>query len=86
MLIAVPPQYTSQTCPNLQCGHIAKENRKTQSRFKCVSCGYENHADTVGSINILERGLRLLACGDPMTLDRSVKQEPTETTFDALAA
>ena len=86
MLIAVPPQYTSQTCPNFQCGHVAKENRKTQSHFKCVSCGYENHADTVGSINILERGLRLLACGDPMPLDRSVKQEPTETTFDALAA
>ncbi len=86
MLIAVPPQYTSQTCPNFQCGHIAKENRKTQSHFKCVSCGYENHADTVGAINILERGQRLLVCGDPMPLDRSVKQEPTETTFDALAA
>ncbi len=62
MVITVPPQYTSHACPNLQCGRIAKKNRKTQSHFKCVSCG------------------------DPMSLDRSVKQEPTETTFDALAA
>ena len=83
MVIAVPPQYTSQECP--QCHHTGKENRKTQAHFKCVSCGYENHADTVGAINILERGQRLLACGDPAQSDRSVKQEPTETTY-ALAA
>jgi putative transposase len=81
MVIAVPAQYTSQTCPNVLCGHIGKENRKTQAQFKCVSCGYENHADLVGAINILERGLRLLACGDPVKLDWSVKQEPTYTTY-----
>jgi len=83
MVIAVPPQYTSQQCP--ACQHTEKSNRKTQAQFKCVSCGYENHADMVGAINILERGQRLLACGDPVQLDRSVKQEPTETTY-AIAA
>jgi putative transposase len=62
MLLAVPAHNTSRTCP--WCAHVAKENRKTQARFACVSCGYENHADVVGAINILERGQRLLACAD----------------------
>ena len=83
ILIAVPPQNTSRTCPF--CGHISKDNRKTQARFECVECGYENHADLVGAINILERGHRLLACGASVQSDHSVKQEPTEATL-ALAA
>jgi ribosomal protein S27E len=37
-VIAVNPQYTSQTCN--KCGHVAKENRKTQSEFECVACGH----------------------------------------------
>ena len=75
MLFAVPPHHTSQICPC--CGHVSADNRQTQARFACVECGYENHADHVGAINILERGHRLLACGDA-ALSRSVKQEPTE--------
>ncbi|MCH9625061.1 MAG: hypothetical protein S4CHLAM123_02280 [Chlamydiales bacterium] len=78
MLLAVPPHYTSQTC--LSCIHISKESRKTQARFKCVSCSYHNHADVVGAINILERGHRLLACGETMHVGRSVKQEPAEVS------
>ena len=62
MLLAVPPQYTSQTCPSCDC--VSSNNRKTQARFECVSCGYNNHADVVGAINVLERGHRLLACGE----------------------
>ncbi|SET62765.1 zinc ribbon domain-containing protein [Thorsellia anophelis] len=62
------------------CGHIARENRRTQAQFQCVDCGYENHAYVVGAMNILERGHRLLACGDNVRLDISVKQEPTEVT------
>ena len=75
MLFAVPPHHTSQTCPC--CGHVSKDNRQTQARFACVECGYENNADVVGAINVLERGHRLLACGDG-ALSPSVKQEPTE--------
>jgi len=45
-----------------------------------VACGYENNADLVGAINILERGHRLLACGERVLLDRSMKQEPAEAT------
>ena len=62
MLLAVPPHHTSQTCP--ACDHVSKDNRQTQAKFLCVDCGYENHADVVGAINILERGYRLLACGE----------------------
>ena len=53
-VVAVPPQNTSRTCPC--CGHIAKENRLTQSNFECVECGYTENADVVGALNILERG------------------------------
>ncbi len=77
MLIAVPAHHTSQTCPC--CGHVSKDNRQTQARFACVECGYENNADVVGAINVLERGHRLLACGDGV-LSSSMKQEPTEAS------
>jgi transposase len=46
----------------------------------CVDCGYENNADVVGAINILERGYRLLACGESVQSGRLMKQEPTEAT------
>lgn len=77
-LIAVPPHNTSRTCP--ACGHISKENRQTQAKFACVECGYENNADVVGAINVLERGQRLLACGESAQSGRSVKQEPAEVS------
>jgi len=77
-LIAVPAHYTSQTCPC--CGHVSADNRKTQARFSCVKCGFENHADVVGAINILARGHRVIACGEPVQSDHSTKQEPTEAT------
>ena len=78
MLLAVPPQLTSQTCP--ACGHVSRDNRQSQAKFLCTDCGYENHADVVGAINILERGYRLLARGESVQSDRSLKQEPTEVT------
>jgi putative transposase len=77
-LIAVPPHNTSRTCP--ACGHVSGENRKTQAKFVCVECGYENNADVVGAINVLERGQRLLACGELVQSGRSVKQEPAEVS------
>ncbi|MEV0223943.1 transposase [Streptomyces sp. NPDC050704] len=54
-VIAVDPRDTSRTCP--QCGHTAKENRPTQEKFHCVSCGHHAHADTVGALNVLRAGL-----------------------------
>ena len=83
-LLAVAAHHTSQTCP--ECGHVSKENRRTQSRFACVCCGHTAHADTVGAIIILERGHRLSACGEDIrrataalpNRAASVKQEPAE--------
>ncbi len=66
-LIAVPPHYTSQTCPF--CGHGSKENRKSQAVFLCMACGFEENADVVGAMNILRAGHAQLACevnGDVM--------------------
>ena len=75
-LIAVPPQNTSRTCP--ACGCVRAENRQTQAKFACVECGFEENADLVGAINILARGHRVAACGEPVQSGRSAKQEPTE--------
>ena len=83
MLLAVPPHNTSRTCP--YCGHASKDNRLTQAKFLCVDCGYENNADVVGAINVLERGYRLLACGEWAQSGRSMKQEPTEATAQITA-
>lgn len=59
-LIAVPPQNTSRTCPC--CGHVSADNRRTQERFACVECGYEENADVVGAINVLRAGHARFAC------------------------
>lgn len=83
MLLAVPAYNTSRTCPF--CGHVAKENRKTQARFACVACGYENHADVVAAMNILERGQRSLACAESSPDVRASWQEPTEAAHAVLA-
>lgn len=56
--VQVPPQYTSQKCNS--CGHVAKENRLSQSQFKCVSCGNIDNADFNASKNILAEGIRLV--------------------------
>ena len=54
-LVAVPPRNTSRTCPNR--GYIAKENRRTQARFACVACGFEENADLVGALRRRRRTL-----------------------------
>ncbi len=51
--IPVNPRNTSRTCP--ECGHVSGQNRPDQPTFDCVACGYAQHADTVGAINVLQR-------------------------------
>jgi putative transposase len=46
-------EWTSLGCP--ECGNIDKNNRTTQEVFKCSACGYEDNADHVGSVNVLDR-------------------------------
>ena len=59
-VFAVNPRNTSRTCP--ACGHISAENRKTQSQFECVECGYAENADLNAAVNILRAGHARLAC------------------------
>ncbi len=73
-VLAVPPAYTSQRCAC--CGHTAKENRLTQSKFVCRACGYTANADVNGARNILAAGHAVLACGGTVQSDRPLKQEP----------
>ncbi|MCL2459730.1 MAG: transposase, partial [Desulfobulbus sp.] len=82
MLIAVPPRNTSRTCPC--CGRVSPDNRQTQAKFACVECGFEEHADVVGAINILARGRRVAACGEMAQSGRLMKQEPAEMIQEAL--
>ena len=91
IFLPVAAHHTSQTCPC--CGHVSADNRLTQARFLCVDCGYMANADVVGAINVLERGQRLLACGEDgpgqgrktKAQPASVKQEPIEVTTHELA-
>ncbi|MET7663091.1 transposase, partial [Streptomyces sp. NPDC005356] len=63
-VIPVDARNTSRTCPPSAggCGHVAKENRVTQTKFECVKCGFVENADTVGALNVEHRaGLALCA-------------------------
>ena len=35
-------------------GQVSAEHRCTQAQFACIACGYKNHADVVGAINLVE--------------------------------
>jgi transposase len=51
---------TSITCPS--CGHVARENRRSQSEFVCEACRLRENADWVGAVNVLRAGRAWLAC------------------------
>jgi IS605 OrfB family transposase len=53
-VLLVPAPYTSQTCS--ECGHCEKKNRKNQSTFICLSCGFATSADYNASVNIKTLG------------------------------
>ena len=55
-LVEVPSAYSSLECR--QCGHSAKENRKSQAEFCCVKCGRQDHADIQAANTILARATR----------------------------
>lgn len=59
-VVAINPGYTSQACS--ACGYVSSENRKTQSRFECVVCGFAENADLNAALNIQRAGHALSAC------------------------
>jgi putative transposase len=50
LVLFVKPAYTSQCCSN--CGHVSRSNRKEQSKFKCVRCGFQINADLNAARNL----------------------------------
>ena len=47
-MVKISEAYTSQTCPH--CGH---KHKPTNRNYVCRECGYVQHRDLVGAINIL---------------------------------
>ncbi|WP_211087407.1 RNA-guided endonuclease InsQ/TnpB family protein [Halarchaeum nitratireducens] len=50
----IDPYKTSQRCP--LCGHTERANRH-KKRFKCRSCGNQDHSDRGASVNIAVKGI-----------------------------
>lgn len=57
-VFTIPAAYTSQECAS--CGHTHPDNRKSQERFKCVSCGHVDNADHNAAMVIKSRAIRLI--------------------------
>ena len=51
------PAGTSTICP--KCGERDGKNREAQDTFKCITCGFTGHADSVASVNIARRGAQM---------------------------
>jgi len=83
LVVAVPPQHTSQRCP--VCEFVHAGNRKTQAAFRCLNCGHTDNADHVAAMNILAAGHAVLACGENGSQSASVKREPTRAKAQASA-
>ena len=69
----VNPAFTSQRCSG--CGHTAKESRESQSRFRCVACGYTDNADLNAAKNIAA-GHAVTARGGVGKLSVPLNREP----------
>ena len=61
LCIDVPPHHSSQECA--ACGHIHKDNRRSQAEFVCQCGGHSDNADRNASQVIAQRGVTLLLCG-----------------------
>jgi len=54
-VIVINPKNTSRECSN--CGYTDKKNRKSQSEFRCIECGYHDNADLNAAKVIRTRAL-----------------------------
>ncbi len=60
-VVLVDPRFSSQECS--RCGHVARESRRRR-RFRCVACGYANHAD-VNAALVIRRRAQLALTSEP---------------------
>ena len=77
-VLAISAAYTSQRCAC--CGHTARDNCQSQSKFECQIGGCTANADINGARNILAAGHAVLAYGGRVQSDRPLQQEPTEAS------
>ena len=49
----VNPAYSSQECP--RCHFVSRANRPDQKTFRCVVCGYQDHADHKAALTLAAR-------------------------------
>ena len=68
----INPAYTSQRCS--ECGHVAGENRKSQTVFSCTACGFASNADVNAAKNIAAGHAVTARGGSP--LGRPANREP----------
>jgi len=69
----VNPAYGSQSCP--YCLFVDQKNRNRDS-FKCLHCGYEDHADRVAALNYYSRfGDREIGQYTPYAQVKAILQE-----------
>lgn len=73
---AVDPRNTSRMCPT--CGRIDKANRRSQAEFVCTGCGFADHADHVGAVNIAARAavMQPIAGGGAASPHRPTRKLP----------
>ena len=80
-VVLVDPRNTSRTCPN--CGRVDKANRKSQSQFACLACGFSGLADHIAACNIASRAVvnpPIVAREDVKTVSHANRTE-TERSY-----
>jgi putative transposase len=75
----IDPRHTSQMCS--QCGHQARNNRRSQSLFLCRKCGYQLNADLNAAQNIREKYLASLAQDGTSALSGLAVKQPIVSPF-----
>jgi putative transposase len=75
-VLAINPAYTSQRCH--KCGHTARNNRETQAKFSCKSCGHTDNADVNAARNIHAAGWAVTGRGG-ISQQRPVEASSTRT-------
>ncbi len=75
-VVLVDPRNTSKTCP--ACGNIDKANRKSQSLFSCVACGFAGLADHIAAVNIRRAAINRSNIPDTPEERCSAREKPRQ--------
>ena len=76
-VVAVDPRHTSQACS--RCGHSVRNNRRSQSVFKCRKCGYQLNADLNAALNIAAK----YHAGGGISPAGGLRNQPIVSTSDS---